>query len=114
MAHFAKVKDGKVTQIIVAEQSFIDEMIDTSPGTWVQCSYNTEGNVHKLGGTPLRKNYPGKGWNYDGVGFYEDKPFDSWTLNDTTYLWEAPTPCPDDGKYYVWNESTTSWDEVTQ
>ena len=113
MAHFAKVLDNVVVQVIVAEQAFIDSMVDTSPGKWVQTSYNTKGGLHTDGGTPLRKNFAGVGYHYDGIGFYKPQPHDSWTLNSTTYLWEAPTPYPNDGKEYEWNEADQRWDEVS-
>ena len=112
MAHYAKVKNGIVQKVIVAEEEFFKTFVDDSPGEWVQTSYNTFGNEHKLGGTPLRKNYAGIGYHYDGVGFYCPKPFDSWTLNKTTYLWEAPIPMPTDDKDYIWNEENQSWDEI--
>ena len=110
MAHYAKVTDGIVEQVIVAEQSFID----TQEGTWVQTSYNTYGGVHTNGGTPLRKNYAGIGYTYDATrdAFYAPQPYPSWTLNDDSCLWEAPTAMPDDGGSYVWNEETTSWEAV--
>lgn len=110
MAHYAKVLDGKVTKVIVAEEDFFDTFVDDSAGEWVQTSYNTFGNEHKLGGTPLRKNFAGIGFHYDGTGFYEPQPYDSWTLNETTYLWEAPVTYPTDGKNYVWNEDNQTWD----
>ena len=114
MAHFAKVKDGKVIQVIVAEQEYIDNLVEEEAGTWVQTSYNTSGGVHKLGGTPLRYNFAGIGDNYDVQkdAFYSKQPYPSWTLNETTYLWEAPVAYPDDDKLYNWNEETTSWDLV--
>ena len=114
MAHFAKVNNGKVEQVIVAEQDFIDNMVDTSPGTWIQTSYNTRGGVHTLDGTPLRKNYACVGFNYDSVNdaFYPPQPFPSWTLNETTFLWEPPVAQPDDGEFYKWNEETQTWDTV--
>lgn len=114
MAHFAKVVDGKVTQVIVAEPEFFETFVDSSPGEWIQTSYNTYGGEHKLGGTPLRKNYAGIGFSYDRTldAFIPPKPFESWSLNEDTCLWQAPVPMPDDGKIYVWNEETTSWDEV--
>ena len=115
MSHFAKVLDGKVLDVIVAEQDFIDSYVDTVPGEWIQTSYNTAGNKHLLGGTPLRKNYAVIGGNYDEKGdfFYDVQPFPSWTLNKTTGLWEAPKAVPTDNKNYVWNEETKSWDEDT-
>ena len=114
MSHFAKVVDGLVTQVIVAEQEFFDTFVDSSPGQWIQTSYNTHGGVHTLGGTPLRKNYAGIGYTYDAQrdAFIPPKPYNSWTLNETSCLWEPPTPYPNDDKIYRWNESTTSWDVV--
>ena len=120
MAHYAKVVDGKVTNVIVAEAEYFNTFVDDSPGEWIQTSYNTRGGKHfapnsntEDSGTPLRKNYAGIGMNYDAVGFYFDAPYSSWTLNSTTYFWEPPVAYPDDGKTYQWNESTTSWDETT-
>ena len=112
MSHFAKVVSGVVTEVIVAEQDFIDSGAVGSPSDWVQTSYNTRANVHTLGGTPLRKNYAGIGYTYDGVGFAAPQPFASWTKNSDTYVWEAPTPMPTDGKPYRWDEDTTSWVEI--
>jgi hypothetical protein len=114
MSHFAKVTDGKVTQVIVAEQEFFNTFVDTSPGTWIQTSYNTHGNQHPEG-KPLRGNYAGIGYNYDATNdvFYAPQPFPSWILNNTTWLWEAPVAMPTDGKVYKWNESITNWEEAT-
>lgn len=114
MAHFAKVVDGKVSQIIVAEPEFFDTFVDTSPGEWIQTSYNTHGGVHSNGGTPLRKNYAGIGYTYDRErdAFIPPKPFASWLLNDESCLWEAPVPYPTDGKTYEWNETEGNWTEV--
>ncbi len=91
MAHFAKVVDGKVSQVIVAEKEFFDTFVDSSPGEWIQTSYNTHGGVHATGGTPLRKNYAGIGFTYDAVrdAFIPPKPDDSYVLNDETCLWES-------------------------
>ena len=115
MAHFAKVLDGKVINVIVAELEFFETFVDSSPGEWIQSSYNTRGGVHANGGTPLRKNYAGIGFTYDRVrdAFIPPKPFASWTLNNETCLWQAPVPMPNDGKNYEWIESTTSWNEIT-
>jgi hypothetical protein len=114
MGHFAKVTDGKVTQVIVAEPEFFETFVDSSPGEWIQTSYNTQGGVHLLGGTPLRKNYAGIGFTYDRTrdAFIPPQPFASWVLNEDTCLWDAPTPYPTDGKVYRWDEPTTSWVEV--
>jgi|TARA_B110000285_G_scaffold144968_1_gene161916 hypothetical protein len=122
MAHFAKIEDGIVTNVIVAEQEFID----TQDGTWVQTSYNTYGNVHygqdgnADGGVALRGNYAGIGYTYDTDNdvFYKPKPYASWTLADT-WLWVAPIAYPDDGNLYDWDEdvyqadNTKGWVEVS-
>jgi hypothetical protein len=115
MSHYAKVTDGKVTQVIVAEAEFFNTFVDSSAGEWIQTSYNTHGGVHALGGTPLRKNYAGSGFTYDRTrdAFIPPQPFTSWTLNEDTCLWDAPTPYPTDGKVYKWDEPTTSWVEIT-
>lgn len=114
MGHFAKVVDGKVTQVIVAEPDFFQTFVDSSPGEWIQTSYNTHAGVHVNGGTPLRKNYAGIGYTYDKQrdAFIPPKPYESWLLNENTCLWDAPTPMPQDGKSYKWDEATTSWVEV--
>lgn len=116
MAHFAKVVDGKVSQVIVAEPEFFQTFVDSSPGEWIQTSYNTHGGVHKLGGTPLRKNYAGVGYSYDRTrdAFIPPQPFASWVLNETSCLWDAPVAMPTDGKRYQWNEATTAWVEVAE
>jgi len=112
MSHFAKVVDGKVTQVIVAEKEFFDTFIDSTPGTWIQTSYNTIGNQHPEG-RPLRGNYAGIGYTYDATNdvFYAPQPFPSWILNNKTWLWEAPVAMPTDGKNYKWDEATTNWVE---
>lgn len=114
MAHYAKVVDGIVTKVIVAEAEFFNTFVDDSPGEWIQTSYNTHGGEHTLSGTPLRKNFANVGFTYDREkdAFIPPQPFASWTLNETTCLWEAPVTYPDDGKMYIWNESITNWTEV--
>jgi len=110
MAHFAKVENGIVKQVIVAEQDYIDTLSDKNK--WVQTSYNTEGGVHLSGGIPLRKNFAGIGHIYDKNldAFYEPQPYSSWSLNNETCLWEAPIPKPDDDKYlWVWDEENKTW-----
>jgi len=84
-------------------------------GTWVRTSYNTQGGVHTLGGTPFRKNHAGIGFTYDEArdAFIPPQLYNSWTLNEDTCQWEAPSAYPDDDKLYEWNEETTSWVEVT-
>jgi hypothetical protein len=110
MAHFAEVVDGVVERVIVADSK---EWCQANlGGTWVQTSYNTHGGVHSQGGTPLHKNYAGIGYTFDGTGFAAPQPYASWTLDEETYLWQAPVTMPDDGNLYTWNEETTSWVEV--
>jgi hypothetical protein len=122
MAHWAKVVDGKVSQVIVAEQDFIDSGAVGNASEWIQTSYNTRGNVHYNPDTnepsadqskALRGNYAGVGYSYDAVNdvFVAPQPFPSWVLN-ADYLWEAPVARPDDGKHYVWDEPTLAWKEV--
>lgn len=111
MSHYAKVLDGIVIQIIVAEADFFNTFVDTNPGEWIQTSYNTIGNQHTQGGTPLRGNYAGLGYTYDRTHdvFYPPQPYPSWILNQTTWLWEAPTPSPTDNNRYNWDELTKTW-----
>ena len=112
MSHFAKVENGIVTQVIVAEQEVIDSGIFGHG--WVQTSYNTHGGVHANGNTPLRKNYAGVGYTYDEDrdAFIPPSPYPSWTLNDDTCLWDCPVAYPDDGEIYSWNEADQTWDAV--
>ena len=113
MAHYAKVENGIVTKVIVAEADYFDTFVDDSPGKWIQTSYNTYGGVHSDGGTPLRKNFAGVGYTYDSTrdAFIPHQPYASWTLNDTTCLWEPPVAHPDDGKVYTWDEENKQWVE---
>jgi hypothetical protein len=113
MSHFAQINQNSiVTQVIVAEQDFIDSTVVGDPSTWIQTSYNTFGGQHKLGGTPLRKNYAGIGYYYESEldAFIAPKPFESWILNTDTCLWEAPIAKPE-GMYY-WNETELNWVEI--
>lgn len=120
MGHFAKVNNGIVEQVIVAEPEFFDTFVDSSPGQWIQTSYNTRGGVHygadgqPDGGTPLRKNYAGIGFSYDAQrdAFIPPKPYPSWTLNEDSCLWDSPVAYPSDGNTYAWNEATQSWDVI--
>ena len=102
MSHFAKLENNIVTQVIVAEQDFINSGHVGDSFLWVQTSYN--GN--------FRKNYAGIGYTYDKVrdAFIPPKPYPSWVLNEDTCLWDAPTPMPDDDQMYTWNEDTQAWD----
>lgn len=161
MGHYAKVRQGKVVKVIVADASFFDNFIDDSPGKWIQTSYNTRGGVHYesdsktpsptlyyensgsyfitedlasasiaagTGSLPitasdtsqtlaLRGNYAGIGHTYDSTldAFYAPQPFNSWTLDTGSYLWEAPSPYPTGdttGSYtgsYEWDEGNLNW-----
>ena len=113
MAHFAKVLDGTVTRVIVAEPEFFDTFVDDSPGEWIQTSYNTSEGTHKLGGTPLRKNYAWVGGTYDKTrdAFIPPKKYPSWVLNEKTCVWDPPVSYPTDGKNYEWDETSKSWVE---
>ena len=117
MAHYAKVNNGIVEQVIVAEPDFFDVFVDNTPGEWIQTSYNTRGGQHPEG-RPLRKNFAGIGYTYDADkdAFIPPKIFNSWVLNEETCLWEAPVAMPEDGQVYDWDEATTSWvaREVTE
>ena len=95
MSHFAKVENGIVTQVIVAEEDFISTGALGDPASWIQTSYNTIGNQHPEG-RPLRANYAGIGFTYDAEHdvFYAPKPSDDATLNTTTWLWEVPETTP--------------------
>ncbi len=123
MGHFAKVSNGIVTRVIVAEADFFNNFVDDSPGQWIQTSYNTRGGVHCQPNTnepsddqskALRKNYAGIGYTYDATknAFIPPQPFNSWTLNEDTCLWDSPVPYPEDGKLYKWNEELVNWEEV--
>jgi hypothetical protein len=115
MAHFAKIENGVVAQVIVAEQDFIDT--GAVGHGWVQTSYNTRGGVHygqdgqPSGREQLRMNYAGVGFTYDEArdAFIPPKPFPSWTLSEDTCLWNAPTPMPTEGGPFAWNEETQAW-----
>lgn len=118
MAHFAKIEEGIVVDVIVAEQDYING----KEGTWVQCSYNTRGGVHYGNdgqpddGVALRGNYPSIGEVYDSDNdvFYSKQPFDSWTLNETTWMWESPVEMPVvDGEAFSWDENNQEWVQLT-
>ncbi len=110
MSHFARVENGMVTQVIVAEQDFIDT--GAVGHGWIQTSYNTLGNQHPQG-RPLRGNYAGIGYTYDSVNdvFVAPKPYDNWVLDTATWLWNPPVAMPVDEYFYTWNQETTAWDK---
>jgi hypothetical protein len=98
MGYYAKVLDGKVVQVIVAEPDFFETFVDTSPGLWIQTDCNTVGGAHLSGGVPLRKNFAGVGFSYDPVrdAFIPPCPKEGSVLNEETCLWETPSPDPDE------------------
>jgi hypothetical protein len=104
MSHFAKIENNIVTEVIVAEQDFINSGAVGDSFLWVQTSYNEN----------FRKNFATVGSSYDSTrdAFIPIQPFASWTLNETTCLWECPVALPDDNKKYEWNETDQTWDEV--
>lgn len=123
MGHFAKVVNGIVTQVIVAEPEFFDTFIDTAPGEWIQTSYNTAAGIHYKSNShepsddqskALRKNYAGVGYTYDKIrdAFIPPKPHKSWILNEETCRWDAPVPYPTDGNAYVWDEEAQEWKSI--
>lgn len=115
MSHYAKVINGIVEQVIVAEADFIAMLSDAS--SWVQTSYNTRGGIHygqdgnPDGGVALRGNYAGIGYIYDATNdvFYPPKPYPSWIISESNWNWQPPIAMPNDEKYYVWDEETQSW-----
>lgn len=117
MSHFAKVINGIVNRVIVAKPEFFDTYIDLTPGIWIQTSYNTHGNIHygadgnPDGKEPLRGNYAGIGYIYNSINdvFYPPKPYNSWLLDETTWIWNPPIPYPTDDAGYIWDEASISW-----
>jgi hypothetical protein len=117
MAHFAELDENNIVlQVLVVPddqehrgQEYLADDLALG-GTWLQASYNTYGNVHSGGGTPLRYNFAGPAGGYDPVAdaFYDPQPFPSWSL-DENYLWQPPTYSPDDGISYSWDEDAISW-----
>tara|TARA_Y100001938_G_C7764293_1_gene270087 strand:+ start:138 stop:527 length:390 start_codon:yes stop_codon:yes gene_type:complete len=129
MAHFAKIGSGNIVETVevlsndvaTTEQAGVEflQNFHNSRDVWKQTSYNTRGGVHILGGTPFRKNYAGVGWKYDQTrdAFIPPQPFASWTLNETTCLWDPPVVKPNDEtaeKRYIWNEETKQWDLINE
>ena len=120
MSHYAKILDGKVIQIIVAEPDFFNTFVDSSAGNWLQTSYNTKGGIHygedgkPDGGIALRGNYAGIDYIYDHINdvFYPPQPYSSWTISAPNWTWQPPVPYPDDTKSYSWNEEIKNWVEI--
>jgi len=102
---FAKVRNQIVIDLMVADQEFIDNFIDTSAGQWIETK--EDGSI--------RKNYAGIGFSYDAIrdAFIPPQPYPSWTLNEDTCLWECPVAYPNDDKMYTWNETDKQWDEIS-
>jgi hypothetical protein len=120
MSHFARIDENNIVQqVLVIEQEEIDTGNWGDPSKWIQTSYNTYGGIHygqdrqPDGGVPVRKNYAGIGFTYDPTrdAFIPPKPFDSWTLNEETCLWECSIEYPQDGKFYIWEEALQEWKE---
>jgi hypothetical protein len=131
MASFAKIGlNSKVIEVLSVHNNVLKDSngveqevngIDfltklTGYPVWKQTSYNTHGGVHSSGGTPLRKNHAGIGMTYDETrdAFIPKKPFNSWILNETTCLWNAPVAYPTDGGKYTWNETNLIWDLIEE
>lgn len=119
MAHFAELDNNNIVVrvIVVADENEADGenwCRNLLGGFWKKTSYNTQAGVHLTGGTPFRKNYAGIGYSYDPTrdAFIPPKPFNSWVLNETTCVWDPPTPMPSDGKLYRWDEDTLAWIEL--
>jgi len=116
MAHFAQIDQNNiVVKVLVIDQETVNTGAFGDPTTFIQTSYNTYGGVHRLGGTPLRKNYAGIGYTYDSEldAFVPPSPYPSWLLNENTCLWEPPVPCPDDTNQYSWDEQSQSWIQIS-
>ena len=113
MSHYARIENGRVTQVIVAEESFIQSGAVGDPAAWIQTSYNTHNGVHSQGGTPLRKNYAACGMIYDAArdAFYWPQPTDSgtWVLDEFGCTWRRPVPKPTTAGLWQWDEATQSW-----
>lgn len=121
MAHFAEIdKNNKVIRVLcinnLKPNEGYDWLVDRLGGTWIKTSYNTFGGEHKLGGTPLRKNFAGVGFTYDPDrdAFIPPSPYPSWILEEESCQWKPPTPYPSGNKAYEWDEESVSWVEVTE
>ena len=121
MSYFAKVLNGTVLEVISAEADFFKTFVDTSPGAWIQTSYNTLGGIHygpngkADGGIALRGNYAGIGYVYDEINdvFYPPQPYPSWTISAPDWTWTSPVPRPTEGGPYIWDESILNWVPLT-
>ncbi len=123
MAHYAFLDENNIVTEVIVGKNEGEDSVDWEQHygafrsqTCKRTSYNTYGGVHSGGGTPYRKNYAGIGYTFDAArdAFIPPKPFASWTLNETTCLWDSPVPYPDDGGRYTWDEATTNWLPVSE
>ena len=126
MAHYAFLDDNNVVTEVITGKDETEVLEGLTPEEWygnfrgqrcVRTSYNTFGNTHLFNGIPYRFNYASIGYFFDETigedgAFIPPKQYASWTLNEDTCLWEAPTPMPEDDKFYTWNESELKWEEV--
>ena len=116
MSHFAKLDENNIVTFVTVGRDEDDgreqELFERTGDVYKQTSYNTQGGVHLLGGTPFRKNYAGIGFTYDAErdAFISPKPYESWELDEETCQWEAPVPYPDDALMYSWNEELSDWE----
>ena len=122
MAYYAELNHENIVIRVIpgwdeSVKSGMEQILLLETGNiWKRTSYNTVSGIHQLGGTPFRKNYAGIGYKYDSArdAFIPPQPFPSWTLNESTCLWESPVPYPTDGQQYQWDEVTTNWALVSE
>ncbi len=129
MAHYAFLNDNNiVTEVITGVDEDAKDDLPSEFSSWEEfyadfrgqtckrTSYNTIGNEHNDSGTAFRGNYAGIGYTYDETNdvFIASKPYASWTMDESTWTWEAPEAYPDDGKNYTWNENKEEWEEVVE
>ena len=116
MSHYAKIDENNIViKVLVIDEETVNTGRFGDPSSWIQTSYNTSHGEHRLGGTPLRKNYAGKGFTYDQTrdAFIPPQPYPSWLLDENTYFWNAPIPMPKmdpDEEIYNWNEDELKWE----
>ena len=105
------IQDSGGQELEILGIQFLRNLYKEQGSNWVQGSYNTYHNEHKLGGTPFRYNAPGEGFVYDSVkdAFIPPKPYESWVLDESICDWKAPVELPGDLKLYMWDEATISW-----
>ena len=112
MAHYAEIDENNIViRVIVIDQDVLESGVMGDPNNWIQTSYNTYAGVHRLAGTPLRKNYAGVGYVYDKErdAFISPSPFNNYILNESTCQWEPPIEMPNDGNLYIWDDDNINW-----